>query len=62
MSDIMSMTKALTDDISQMVQQEQEVKNRIKNYKQLVLDRAARKESLAKALAEEAELIKQLEG
>lgn len=62
MSDIMSVSKALTADINQMVQQEQEIKNRIKHYKQLIEDKKAHAKTVADLLAEEAALMKELEG
>lgn len=62
MSDIVSISKALTADISVLTQQEQDIKARIRSYKQLILDKQTRKEAVAKLLAEEAELIAQLEG
>jgi Tfp pilus assembly protein PilN len=60
MTDIVSLSKALTADIQQMVQQEQEIKNRIKQYKQLVEDKKAHSKTLADLMAEEAALMKEL--
>jgi hypothetical protein len=58
--DIVSKSKALTDEISSLIKQEQEIKNRVKEYKRLIDDKKIRLATVHQLLAEEAALIAEL--
>lgn len=62
MTDIISKSKRLTDEINQLSQQEQVIRGRINAYKRLIEDKKAHAEIVANLMKEEAELMKELEG
>lgn len=60
--DVMSATKKITEEISAITQKEHETKERIRNLKNLIEQKKAREESLARLEKEEQELASLLEG